>query len=149
MFPSLAPLQQSQATGIPLIQLQIVLCFAASNIQTRALLPFLCSMAKLTHVFLPAGLKGPGFNTSRHLWISWSCCETVKCLFYFQWEQYAQMHFSKTGGKNLVDIHQNYRQEHVTQTTIENAHSKENCWPEPNMRLEGQHGLRNQIWGSP
>lgn len=34
-----------------------VLRFAARNTQTRALLPFLCSMDKLTCVFLPAGLR--------------------------------------------------------------------------------------------
>lgn len=54
-------------------------------------------------------------------------------------------------GRNtyLIGIHQNYRQEHMTQTTRENIHSIENCWLEYNMRLEGQQGLRNQIWGSP
>lgn len=119
--------------------------------------PFPCSMAKLTSVFLPAGVKRPSCNTastSRHLWVSRSCrdMKQVSTFFYYyyysQWEQYALMHLSKTGGKTKypVGVHQNYRQEQMTRVTPEIPCTQKRTADKPNMNLEGQHGLRNQIW---
>lgn len=57
------------------------------------------------------------------------------------------MHLSKTGGKTKypVGVHQNYRQEQMTRVTPEIPCTQKRTADKPNMNLEGQHGLRNQI----